>query len=234
MATQHSQVKYSRLSTQPDEEVTQLSFHILSLTDKLIIAWKTLPSVYTMTAGLLSKYLSFQAVATVLAFPDAPFGPRNHYIFYTTMVFTGVLIGRSYGAILLSIRPSINPYTKNTWIFSTLKLNILIFLMFAAWYRFVHSVRIVMSLMFAIGLLEGRLALNTFSVLGEDEKVRTKTELSRAFVQSGVGVGIAAAAFLGLSTETLLRDHCIHLQTSPEYCLTRSPALWNATLSCLF
>ena len=90
-----------------------------------------------------------------------------------------------------------------------------------------------MILMFAIGPLEGSLVLNTFSVIGENEKVRTKTELSRAFVQSGPGVGIAAAAFLGLSTETLLRDHCVHLLTSSEYCLTRSVAPWNATLSCL-
>ena len=94
IATQHSQVEYTRLSTQPNEEETRLSFPALSLTDKLVIAWKTLPSAYILTAGLFSKYLSFQAVATVLAFPDAPFGPRNHYIFYTTMVFTGVLIGR--------------------------------------------------------------------------------------------------------------------------------------------
>ena len=181
MATQHSQVEYTRLSTQTDEEETQLSFPTLPLPDKLVIAWKTLPSAYMLIAGLLSKYLSFQAVATILAFPDAPFGPRNHYIFYTTTLFTGVLIGRSYGMILLSIRPSISPYTKHTWIFSMLMFTILIFLIFAAWYRFVHSVWIVMSLMFAMGLLEGSLLLNTFSTTGEHEKVRTKTEFSRAF-----------------------------------------------------
>ena len=232
MEAQHSQVRYTRLSTQPDEEETRQSLPTLSLTEKLILVWKSFPLVYSLAVGHISKYLSFQSVATVLAFPDAPFGPRNLYVFYITTAFAGVFIGRSYGVIWLSIKPSISPYTKHTWIFSTLMFTILIFLIFAAWYRFVPSVWIVMSLMFLVGVLEGALMVCTFSVAGEEENFRPKTEFLRAFLTSGIAVGFLAAAFLGLSTETLLRAHCIDLLTSPEYCLTRSPAPWNATLSC--
>ena len=225
-------VEYTRLSTQPDEEETRQSLPTLSLTEKLILVWKSLPLVYSLAVGYISKYLSFQSVATVLAFPDAPFGPRNHYVFYTTTAFAGVFIGRSYGVIWLSIKPSISPYTKHTWIFSTLMFTILIFLIFAAWYRFVPSVWIVTSLMFLVGVLEGAVMVCTFSVADEEENLRTRTEFLRAFLTSGVAVGVTAAAFLGLSTETLLRDRCIHLLTSPEYCLTRNTAPWNGTLSC--
>ena len=123
---------------------------------------------------------------------------------------------------------------KQTSVFSTLMFAILRILIFAAWYRFIPSVWIVMSLMFLVWLLEGVVRVNTFSIigLGENENAKTKTEFSRAFVVSGIPLGMSAAAFLGLTTEKLLRDHCIHLISSPEYCLTRSAAPWNATMSC--
>ena len=229
MTTKHKDIQYTTLERTADDEATEGP---LTLKEKLSVARSTSPYAIVLAVGLFSEYLTLQSVVTTLAFPDAPFGPRNHYVIYTLLLMIGELMARSYGLICAGIKPGIKPYTRHTWIFALILTAILVFLAFAAWYRFLRNVWLVLVLMFLCGLCVGALAVNTYAVTGEDETVRTKTEFSRAFVQCGIGLGISAAAFLGLRTEILLKEHCLQVSSMPEYCLTRSEDGWNTTVSC--
>ena len=161
--TKHKDVKYTPLNTSSDEElhVSSETKVELSVRDKVDAVWKALPFALTMITGYFSSFFTLQSVVTTLAFPDAPFGPRNHYIFYTLALMTGNLIGRTYALILAAINQDCRPYTRHTWIFSSLLAVILVFLVLGSWYRFLASVWIVMALMFIVGLLTEVLYTNS-------------------------------------------------------------------------
>ena len=186
-----------------------------------------------MITGYFSFFFTLQSVVTTLAFPDAPFGPRNHYIFYTLALMTGNLTGRIYALILVTINQDCGPYTRHTWIFSSLLAVILVFLVLGSWYRFLASVWIVLALMFIVGLLLGLMYTNSYAMTGAGESIRAKIELSRAFIYSGDSIGILVAAVFGMRTEPLLREHCMQITTRGAYCLTRNVNGMNSTFSCL-
>ena len=78
--TKHKDVKYTPLNTSSDEEwhVSSETKVELSVRDKVDAVWKALPFALTMITGYFSSFFTLQSVVTTLAFPDAPFGPRNH------------------------------------------------------------------------------------------------------------------------------------------------------------
>ena len=233
-ATKHEGLKYTPLNTSSNEELhvsseTKLE---LSVRDKVEAVWKALPFALSMITGYFSSFLTLQSVVTTLAFPDAPFGPRNHYIFYTLSLMMGNLTGRTYALILVAINQNCSPYTKHTWAFSSLLAVISVFLVLGSWYRFLTSVWIVLVLMFIVGLLTGLLYTNSYAMAGAGETIRTKTELSRAFVYSGLVAGVLPAALLGMRTELLLREHCMQITTRGAYCLTRNVNGLKSTFLC--
>ena len=234
-ATKRESVKYTPLNTSPDEElhVSSETKVELSVRDKVDAVWEVLPFALSMITGNFSSNFTLQSVVTTLAFPDAPFGPRNHYIFYTLVLMTGNLICRTYALILVTINQDCRPYTRHTWIFSSLLAVILVFLVLGSWYRFLASVWIVLALMFIVGLLLGLLYTNSYVMAGARETIRAKTELSRAFIYSGFTIGVLAAAVLGMRTEPLLKEHCMQISTRGAYCLTRYVNGLNSTFSCL-
>ena len=214
-ATKQKGVKYTSLNTSPDEELHVSSEMKVepSVRDKVDAVWKVLPFALTMITSYFSSFLTLQSVVTTLAFPDAPFGPRNHYTFYTLSLMTGNLIGRIYALILIAINQNCSPYTRHTWIFSSLLAVILVFLVLGSWYRFVSSVWTVLALMFIVGMLTGLLYTNSYAMTGAGETIRFKTELSRALIYSGLVAGVLAAALLGMRTELLLRElHWYHFR----------------------
>ena len=234
-ATKHESVRYTPLNTSSDEElrVSSETKVELSVRDKVDAVWKALPFALSMITGYFSSFFTLQSVVTTLAFRDAPFGPRNHYIFYTLSLMTGNLIGRTYALILVAINQDCRPYTRHTWIFSSLLAVISVFLVLGSWYRFLTSVWIVLALMFIVGMLTGLLYTNSYAMAGARETIRAKTELSRAFIYIGFTVGILAAALLGMRTEPLLREHCMEITTRGVYCLTRNLKGLNSTFSYL-
>ena len=234
-ATKHEGVKYTPLNTSPDEElhVSSETKAELSVRDKVDAIWKALPFTLAYTTAYFSFFLTLQSVVTTLAFPDAPFGPRNHYIIYTLAVMMGNLTGRTYALILEAINQDCRPFTRHTWIFSSLLAVISVFLVLSSWYRFLASVWIVLALMFIVGVLIGVMYTNTFAMTGAEETIRAKTELSRAFLFSGHVAGVLSAALLGLRTEPLLREHCMQITNKGAYCLTRNVNGLNSTFSCL-
>ena len=112
-ATKQKGAKYTLLNTSSDEKlhISSETKAELNVRDKVATVWKALPFTLTMITGYFSFFFTLQSVVTTLAFPDAPFGPRNHYIFYTLALMTGNLTGRIYALILVTIRSGIEPGT---------------------------------------------------------------------------------------------------------------------------
>ena len=210
-----------------EEDETQLT-----IKDKLALVKSNFIFFLMLFIGMFCEYFILQAVITTMAFPDAPFGPRDHYVVYTLVLVIGELVGRSYGLILSCIKSDIDPYTRHTWVLTAFLASDLIFLVFASWFRFLPSVWIILVVAFFVGAVVGALYVNSVATVGKNEASRASREFARAFVLNATSTGILLAALLGLFAEPLLREHCQHVAIETEYCFTRSSSPWNANVTC--
>ena len=97
----------------------------------------------------------------------------------------------------------------------------LLFLVLAAWYRFLSSVWIVLLLVFISGIVAGVLYVNVVTFFRNLFQKRYM-EFAMGYSAVAWGGGMLTAAMLGLYTEPLLRKHCRTLMDNTDLCLTRS------------
>lgn len=223
-------VQFTRIG---EESHTQ-DIHIhLTWKEKFLAAKDNLFLAVPLFIGLFSDYLTMQAIVSTIAFENSPFDPRDHFQYYTLSFWLGEVIGRSYGLVILSFKPSYTVVTKHTWILTTIIAGNMILLVCASWYRFLPNFWFVAVLVAITGMAEGALYLNTFAVAGKDNHARYK-EFSRAFLTVALQGGIVTAGLMGLVVESQLQDHCrsdLHLG---RYCFTRlTHGQWNSSSSCL-
>lgn len=228
MATDFKNVSYSRISSSKNDETFKLTCK-----ENFIIVWNNTKHYIALTAAIFCEYISLQSIITTLAFQNATFGPRDHYVFYTLALAVGEIVGRSYGMISSLVKPGIKPYPRYAWCFFWVFIVvIMLFLLFASWYRFLPSVSIVLTSLVLLGGFIGALCVSVFAVAGEDETLSVKREISRACLVSSLTVGIIPASFLGLVIEPVMREHCEFVALSTELCFTRNTHAWNASTSC--
>lgn len=206
--------------------------HRLSCKEKLSLMKQNSRSVATYALGILFAFLTLSSVVTTLAFHNSPFNPRDHYVYYVLSFTTGEFIGRSYIGLFLACNSRFSPVVKQTWILTMILFVIGVLLGFAAWYRFFPSVLVVLALTFAGGVCTGMLYINTMLAAVEDQDVQSKV-FSRGFSLIGLGFGSFMAAIFGLIIEPVLREHCLEVSISRDFCFTRSMSEWNSTASCL-
>ena len=226
-ATNHGNIPYSALDSENQGE------HLyLTCQEKVQAIWQNGLISVSFFVAYVCEYLTVQSIVTTLAFPSAPFDPRDHYQYYTLLFVTGEFIGRSYGLVLRLMKCSIPDVTSHTWVFSSIIVVNALFLIFAAWYKFLSNVYIVLAVVFFIGLNAGALYCSTFTVAGRGLSSR-HIEFSRSFLTFAMQAGVVSAGLLGLIVEPLLKEHCQRTSLAKEYCLTRSVRAWNASSSCL-
>ena len=206
--------------------------HHLSWNEKLALMWQSLRGVVSFSVGLFVEVLVLGSMVTTLAFQNSPFDPRDHYVYYVLMVTMGAFIGRSYIGILSACNPPCSLAVKKTWILSGVQLILGTFLAFAAWYRFLPNVSLVLVLLLVVGVLSGMLYVNTILAAAQDEDFRSKV-FSRGFSLVAIGGGCLMAALLGLLVEPVFREHCLEVSSSHQFCFTRSMMEWNSTDSCV-
>ena len=204
----------------------------LSCDEKRTLIWHNLHLMLACFVGYFSEFLTLNGVVTTLAFPDSFFDQRNHFIYYACVFMIGECIGRSYISILFILNSKCTPVIARTWILSAVLLGLFIFLTLASWYRFLHSVWIVLFLIFNVGLSAGSLYLNTFLVVTGGDDVKGKA-FSRAFLSLGPSAGVLMAGLVGLVLEPTLREHCLQSAKFRDFCFTRSMGGWNKSTSCL-
>ena len=202
--------------------------------DKRALITQNLHLVLAFFVGYFAEFLILNGVVTTLAFPNSPFDPRNHYVYYACVFMIGECIGRSYITFLAFFNSKYRPIISRTWILSSILFSLFLFLTLSSWYRFIHSVWIVIGFCFLVGVLAGSLYLNTFLVAaasGSDDA--NGKAFSRAFLSVGPSAGILFAGAVGLLLEPALRKHCLDSAQFSEFCFTRSMRGWNETTSCL-
>lgn len=228
--TTHTDVTYTSLlqESTPDEG------NPLSWKEKRELIVQNIHLVLAFAVGYFSEFVTLNAVVTTIAFPNSLFDPRSHYVYYACVFMIGEFIGRSYLTFLSLVKCSYTPVLTRTWILSAILFSLLVFLTLSSWYRFVHSVWIVLALCFLVGVLAGSLYLNTFLVAtaGGSDDINGKA-FSRAFLSVGPSAGVLLAGVVGLALEPALRRHCLEHAKYGEFCFTRSMTGWNKTTSCL-
>lgn len=191
------------------------------------------PGLISIYIAFFSEYTIIQSVVTTLAFPNAPFKPRDHYQYYIFVLMGGEVLGRSYLVALSYIRAEWAEKAKfpYLWVLSIVEAMLLLFFVLAAWYRFLPSVWIVLLLVFACGAAIGATYVNAIAFFRDSFKDRYK-EFAMGFFSVASAGGVFTSALLGLYVEPLLREHCTMFANNTDFCFTRSKSLDRFTSSC--
>jgi len=193
-----------------------------------------LPGLMSIFIAWFSEYMIIQSVVTTLAFPHAPFKPRDHYQYYIFVFMGGAVVGRSYLVALSYVKPEWAEKAKfpYLWILSMIEAMLLLLLVLAAWYRFLPSVWIVLLLSFTGGVTIGVFFVNALAFFRDRFEDRYK-EFAMGYIVVAMGGGTFTASLVGLVIEPLLRRHCMLLLNSDDYCFTRSKARKHIMSHCL-
>ena len=214
-----------------EDDTTTFSFR-----DRLTVAKDIFPYITFLFITYFSEYLSNHAVITTLAFPNAPFKPRDHYPYYILSYHVGKFMGRSHFFLVSAINPKLVHYVRvrRTWILALIASLHGLFFFLASWYRFVPRVEIIIALCFTEGFTAGSMYLNSAHTVSELIADQQKKEFALSLLTVGNACGKLAAGLCGLFQEPLLKKHCVEDLKLGEYCLTRHTrkAGWNKSFNC--
>ena len=185
-----------------------------------------LPHLLPLFIAWFADYLTTQAVVTTLAFPNAPFEPRDDYQYYVVVRMLGEVVGRSYLVMLSIIKPDWVEKAKFSylWVFAVIQAALLLFFILAAWYRFLTSIWIVVVISFFRGVVIGVAYVNALAFF-RDRFEGPHREFAMGYILVSIGLGSFVAALMGLITEPLLLDHCKTLVNKTDLCFTRARSL---------
>lgn len=205
---------------------TDRSQNTLSSSEKFRVIWRMLPHLFPLFIAWFADYLTIQAVVTTLAFPNAPFEPRDDYQYYVVVRMLGEVVGRSYLVMLSIIKPDWVEKAKFSylWVFAVIQAALLLFFILAAWYRFLTSIWIVVVISFFRGVVIGVAYVNALAFF-RDRFEGPHREFAMGYILVSIGLGSFVAALMGLITEPLLLDHCKTLVNKTDFCFTRARSL---------
>lgn len=208
----------------------------ISFSERLIIAKDIFPFILFLFITYFSEYISNHAIITTLAFPNAPFGPRDHYPYYILSYHIGKFMGRSHLFLVTAVAPKLVHYIriKRTWILALIAFVHGVFFLFASWFRFVPRVEIIIALCATEGFTAGSMYLNSAHTVSDLIADPESREFALCLLTVGNACGKLAAGLVGLFQEPLLKKHCIEELKLGEYCLTRHThkAGWNKNSHC--
>lgn len=232
---QYEKVEETESTDNDDNEQTGPSPPLLTTAEKLQAIKQILPTVLCVVISWMSEFLVTQGVITTYAFPNSPFPPRDHYQYYITLFLLGEFIGRSYLAVISLISQEFLPKAtvRKLWLLTIIEVSILVFCLFAAWYRFLPDITSLLFIAFLAGLIIGIMYANVLQVFTESYEFPLR-EFVLGFVAVATGMGILIAGLLGLVVEPLYRKHCMTITDLTEYCFTRTDpnAVSNITSLC--
>ena len=232
-----SGAQYEKVEENKDEDKEQTgpSPPLLTTAEKLRAIKQICPTVLCVVISWMSEFLVTQGVITTYAFPNSPFPPRDHYQYYITLFLLGEFIGRSYLALISLINQDLIPKVTvhKLWLLTIIEVSILVFCLFAAWYRFLPDITYLLIISFLAGLIIGIMYANVLQVFTDSYEVPLR-EFVLGFVAVATGMGILIAGLLGLVVEPSFRKHCMTITDLSEYCFTRTDpnAISNITASC--
>ncbi|KAL9988094.1 hypothetical protein ACROYT_G002497 [Oculina patagonica] len=190
-ADEHVGVQYTALATRDDRchdskndennaggsnEENSKDGGSLSCQEVFMVILQMLPNLIPIYITWFSGYIIIQSAITTLAFPNAPFKPRDHYQYYIFVFMGGEVVGRSYLVVLSYVKAEWAEKAKfpYLWILATIEIVHLLFFVLAAWYRFLPSVWIVLLLLFTCGVVIGAVYVNAITFFRDKFKDRYK------------------------------------------------------------
>ena len=213
-------IQYSPIEEE-EQEIEPSDGH-LTWKEKCSAIKRVWPIIASIISAWIAEYLIIQSVITTIAFPSAPFPPRDHYQYYIFVFLFGELFGRSYLIVLSYLLPNLagKLTVRRIWFLAAAEISILVFFLLAAWYRFLTDVSIVLILAFIGGLIIGIMYVNMLSVYSEIEDPKSR-EFVLGYASAATGAGAITAGLLGLLIEPWLREHCLSVALHSSFCFTR-------------
>lgn len=213
-------IQYSPI--EEEEQAINPGDDLLTWKEKCTAIKKVWPIIASIISAWIAEYLIIQSVVTTIAFPSAPFPPRDHYQYYIFVFLFGELFGRSYLIVLSYLLPNVAQKltVRRIWFLSAAEISLLVFFLLAAWYRFLTDVTIVLILSFIGGIIIGIMYVNMLSVYSEIEDPRSR-EFVLGYASAATGAGAITAGLLGLLIEPWLRNHCLIVAVHNSFCFTR-------------
>ena len=219
-----------------EADSNQESKQRISFRDKLHVAKDIFPYILFLFITYFSEYLSNHAIITTLAFPNAPFNPRDHYPYYILSYHIGKFLGRSHLFLVSAVSPKLVLYVRirRTWILALIGFLHAVFFFLASWFRFVPCVEIIIALCLTEGFTAGSMYLNSAHTVSDIIADPERREFALCLLTVGNACGKLTAGIIGLFQEPFLKKHCIEELKLGEYCLTRHShkAGWNKSLHC--
>ncbi|XP_068705106.1 uncharacterized protein [Montipora foliosa] len=208
----------------------------VTFADKIHVAKDIFPYIIFLFITYFSEYLSNHAIITTIAFPNAPFRPRDHYPYYLLSYHIGKFLGRSHLFLVSAVSPGLVPYIKvsRTWILALISFLHCFAFVLASWFRFVPCVEIIIALCATEGFTAGSMYLNSAHTVSDLISNQTRREFALSLLTVGNACGKLTAGLIGLFQERILKKHCIEDLKLGEYCLTRHAhtAGWIKNLHC--
>ena len=226
-STSYKEIPYSPV----ESDVGDVPESKLSCNQMLTLVWHTLPLYMGLFVSVFCKQILVNGVVTTIAFANAPVTPRNQYLLYVLASGVGDVLGRPYLGYLSWCGLQEKCIVRKSWIPAFFNVAIVIFMVFASWFRFLSHFHVAAALVMVNTSLSGVAYVNSFHNAGEGLSVEEK-RFCRALMTGALWSPNLAVALIGLHTESRLRKHCLLL--FPEVsCYTRSPTAWTPSTSCV-
>ncbi|XP_032222854.2 protein BTN1 [Nematostella vectensis] len=184
---------------------------------------KVLPICLYLFVGFFAFFFTHFSVLTTLAFPSAPFAPSSHFKMYTVAFGVSRFLGGSELLVVSRLCPKFLPFARvhRIWVLSLIDFAHAIFFIFAAWYRFIPNVWIVLSLCVVHGFISGSIMVNGALEAADLFEDSVDKGIAMSMIQWGITAGIIAASIVGLFAEPVFKSHCQQEMLLAEYCITR-------------
>ena len=230
--TVYAGVRYSALHDQQEKRET----HEFNKMQKFVVMWNIfLPMTY-LFLQYFADHLSIQALVTPLAYPHKALYPIGHFTYYALAHNIGKFVGRVY-LLLVSITCSSVTYhvrIKNTWILAAVGNALMFLSVFAAWFRFVEEVQVMVILCFVMGFIMESNYANSVVFVHEQTTAVSEREFALSIFTLGSSAGMYAGGLLALFLKPYLTQHCLFELELGKNCLPKSPHIfgWMTNVHC--
>lgn len=200
-------VQYSALH---DQRMSQEARE-LNISENFITAWNIyMPMIY-LFLQYFADDLSIQVLAAPLAYPQRALYPMGRFTYYALAHNIGMLIGRAY-LLVVSITCSSairHVQIKSTWIFAAAGNALMFLFVFAAWFRFLREVGVILVMCFLVGLVTGSNYANSALLVHQQTTDVSRREFALGLLTLGSSAGSYASGLLGLFLKPYLTTHCL-------------------------
>ncbi|EDO47113.1 predicted protein [Nematostella vectensis] len=233
----YSGVKYTKVD-EKESQNNNLSSQVGDTRSRAVVAllYAICPLAGYLYLSKLSKSICLSALLTSVAFPNAPFLPRDHFQYYHLLFSCARLLGGAGPIVTSRSHPDLQEFFKirRMWILAVLDVVPIFLFLLTSWYRFITDYRIIFVICFAHGIVSGMMAVFAVIATADHFGAREKKGIAMGLVEVSTPAANLVAGIVGAVIEPLLKEHCTEDLLLGAYCSTRfaSATQWAKNLHC--